>query len=145
MNFIHNTQESLEEYNIDPRELAKLKQMIEKVLNEHGITCSKCYTESNKLMELKRRYPDAVDFDEDMPLYEVDKIVGHRLRNGVREYYVQWANLPFDGAEDPYDVKCLERCGLRIEDYWYNLARKNKCQNAMMNIPDTDRYTNPFS
>jgi hypothetical protein len=100
-NIMHNEQESFEMYNIAPRELAKLREIVEKIFKMHSVDCSKCYEDAQKRLELQEKYPDAVDFDDEEPLYAVDKIVGHRVRSdGKREresFFVQWAGLKFNG------------------------------------------------
>jgi hypothetical protein len=115
-NIMHNEQESFEMYNMAPRELAKLREIVEKILKMHSVDCSKCYDDAQKRLLLQEKYPDAVDFDGDEPLYEVDKIVGHRMsKEGRKEFFVQWAGLKFNGNEKAYDRDCLAMCGLKIK------------------------------
>lgn len=139
-NFIHDREDDFEEINIDNHELGKLKTIIEKVLDKHSIKCSKCL---KKRRSLEIKHPDADDFDsdDDEPLYQVNKIIGHKENaQGETEFYVQWGQKPFDKDELPLHEKNLARCGIVAIEYYKNLLKKVNPEIAKKNMNDKAFY-----
>ena len=72
-------------------------------------------------LKVVSRQPGAVDADEN--IYQVRRVVNHRIRNGVKEYLIDW--LGYDERTWEPEQNILDSGA--VSEYW---KRVNEKQNA---------------
>jgi hypothetical protein len=96
--------------------------LIEKSLTNAEVSFA---TVTDLVLDDMETAPESGSHPEAEPLYNVDKIVGHKMIKGVRYYRIKWEGYPSSANTwEPIDV--LEGCLDLVEEY----HRKGKCRKA---------------